>query len=70
MFANILQQESLADDVAGALFLMFGAIPAAFFLLLAVVSPAPTACDDASPNAASTGHALIDRQSPVNAKPL
>jgi hypothetical protein len=70
MFANILEQGSIADDVAGALFLMFGAIPAAFFLLLAVVSPAPTACADAAPDAASPGQALIDPPAATGAKPL
>src|SRR4051812_24073375 len=46
MFANILQEGTLAEDVTGAMFLVLGAIPAAFFLLLAVLPPAPALCAD------------------------
>jgi hypothetical protein len=68
MFANILEQGTLADDAAGAAFLMLGAIPAAFFLLLAVFAPAPIVCADASPDAAAPNHAQID--SPSRVTPL
>lgn len=64
MFANILEQGTLAEDVAGATFLMLGAIPAAFFLLLAVFAPAPLVCADASSDAAPS-HARIDTASRV-----
>ena len=48
MFANILEQRSFGDDIVGASLLVLGAIPAAFFLVLAVLTPPPAACVDAS----------------------
>jgi hypothetical protein len=47
LFANILRERSLFDDVAGAAFLVAGAIPVAFFLLMAVLPPATSVCTDA-----------------------
>jgi len=70
MFANILEQGTLADDFAGATFLVLGAIPAAFFLLLTVLSPAPTVCADASPDAPATNQAQIDSLERPRATPL
>jgi len=64
MFANILEQRTLAEDFAGATFLVVGAIPAAFFLLLTVLAPAPALCADATPDAIAPSHAAVD--SPAN----
>ena len=48
LFANIVKPPSLADDVAAASLLVLGAIPAAFFILLAFAWPTPPACTDAA----------------------
>jgi hypothetical protein len=47
LFANIVGQRTLIEDVAGASFLVLGAIPAAFFLLMAVLPPTSPVCTDA-----------------------
>ena len=60
MFANILQQGSLADDAAAAMFLVLGAIPAAYFLLLTILAPTPALCADVTPDAPAPTHAQIE----------
>jgi hypothetical protein len=64
MFANILQQGTLADDAAGATFLVLGAIPAAYFLLLTVLAPAPALCADASPDASAASPMEVEAPAP------
>jgi hypothetical protein len=72
MFANILQQGTLAEDVFGATLLVLAAIPAAFFLLLTVLTPNPALCADASPDAADSvapSHAQAETPA-IRATPL
>jgi hypothetical protein len=70
MFANILQQGTLAEDAAGAAFLMLAAIPAAYFLLLAVFSPAPALCADATPDANAPSQVQVETPAAPRTTPL
>jgi hypothetical protein len=54
LFANLLEPPRIADDVAGAMFLVIAAAPVALFLLLAVISPFPPACTDVAASTAVT----------------
>jgi hypothetical protein len=60
MFANLLQQRTILEDVIGAFFLIFGAMPAAFFVLITILPPAPAACADATVDAMAPSHASIE----------
>jgi hypothetical protein len=72
LFANLLEHPRIADDIAGAVFLVIAAAPVALFLLLAAISPIPPACTDVPAAAAVTAssHAANAPADPRHLAPL
>jgi hypothetical protein len=52
LFANLLEPPGIADDIAGALFLVLATAPVALFLFFVAISPLPPACTDVVASAA------------------
>jgi hypothetical protein len=52
LFANLLEPPGIADDLAGAMYLVLATAPVALFLFFAAISPFAPACTDVVASAA------------------